>query len=251
MTHLSEGAIVALRDGERAAEHDLAHLEACDACREAETAARARSAMVSDALALLDDPVDTASAKAHVRRRIDERRSSRSPLSWSRLPLGRAAAILLVTAGAASALPGSPVRDWWLGSSGEPAPLVEPATVTGAEPPAQTPRPTGIAVAVPDGRIAVVVRGTEPGTVVDVVWQGDATARISAPAGSGFTYGDGRAEVSATPGAIEVRLPRSATLATVEVEGALYLRRSAAGLEVLGPAVERGDDRIRFVTGTR
>jgi hypothetical protein len=105
----------------------------------------------------------------------------------------------------------------------------------------------GIAVAVPEGRIAVIVSGAEPGTVIDVQWVERATARVSAPSGSGFTYADGRAEVEAAPGPIEVQLPRAADAASLVVDGRLFLERSGALLEVPGPAVERSAEGIRFV----
>ncbi len=53
------------------------------------------------------------------------------------------------------------------------------------------------------------------------------TARITAPAGSRFTYGDGRAEVVPAPGDVIVELPRSASATTVDVDGATYLSGSA------------------------
>jgi len=250
MIHLEEGAIVALRDGEGPLDRESAHLDGCGSCQDALHASRSRSASVAEALALLDDPVDVAAAKAAVRRQLDARRATGpARLGWARRHLGRAAVLLLVSAGAASALPWSPVRDWWRGS-----PEAEPVSTAAPEPTVgtvQSARASGISVAVPEGRIAVIVRGVAPGSIIDVVWVDEPAARVSAPAGSGFTYADGRAEVDAARGPIEVELPRAADLATLEVDGQAYLRRSFARLDILGPVVERAEDRVRFVVPGR
>jgi hypothetical protein len=246
MTHLDEATMVALRDGDLTAGYPLEHLRDCDACADEMKEASGRSHAIAEALASLDEPVDALRARAAVRRRLDARRGEQGgSRAWLRGHVGRAAALLALTAGAASALPWSPVRQWWAGAPVETTAEPDPEPVVGAV--SQGAPVAGISVAVPEGRIAVIVTGTEAGTVIDVRWVERATARVSAPSGSGFTYADGRAEVEAAPGPIEVQLPREADAASLVVDGRLFLERSGARLEVPGPAVERTAEGIRFV----
>ena len=248
MTHLDEGTLVALRDGDEAEARVTKHLSACARCADTLADARDRSAVIAEALAALDDPVDTASAKAAARGRLDARRGEASRSRWWRAHLGRAAGILLVTAGAASALPGSPWRSWWVGSPG--APTTEPSSGGEVAGPQSAAAPA-ISVPVAEGRMRVIVRGVAPGTVIDVVWVDGPSARVAAPSGSEFTYADGRAEVDVTQGPVRVELPRDAALTTLEVDGQLFLERSGARLEVPGPAVELSEAGIRFVVPQR
>jgi len=244
MRHVEEGTLLALRDGDASAEPATPHLHGCALCAEALEESRTRSRMIAEALATLDEPVETTHAKAAVRRRLDARRGDALRTGWLRAHLGRAAAILLLTAGAASALPWSPVREWWAGPSADPIATGEP---TDAVATAQGSPAAGISVAVPDGRIAVIVRGPAPGSAIDVVWTEGVTASVSAPPGSGFSYADGRVEVDAAAGAMLLELPRAAAFVSLEVDGRIFLQRSGERLDVPGPAAERTDAGIRFV----
>lgn len=249
MRHLDEATLVALRDGDTSAEMAASHLHQCAPCAEALDESTSRSRTIAEALATLDEPVEVTNAKAAVRRRLDARRGdARHRSGWLRWHLGRAAAILLLTAGAAFALPWSPVREWWAGPSADPNPTAEP---TGTVATAQGLPAAGIAVALPDGRIAVIVRGAEPGSAIDVVWAAGATASISAPPGSAFSYADGRVEVDAAAGPILVELPRAAAFASLEVDGRIFLERSGERLDVPGPAIERTDESIQFLVPAR
>jgi hypothetical protein len=104
----------------------------------------------------------------------------------------------------------------------------------------------GISVAIPDGRVHVVVRGAAPGSIVSVVWTDQAVASLSAAAGSRFTYASGRIEVDASRGSVDLELPRGAEQVSLEVDGRLYLTGSPERPEVLGPAIERSGEAIRF-----
>jgi hypothetical protein len=106
-------------------------------------------------------------------------------------------------------------------------------------------------VSVPDGRIEVVLTGVQPGSRLDVVWRDAATARVSAAAGSSFSYAEGRAEARVTAGPVRVELPRYAPVVSISVDGRTYLRRSSSGLELLAPVVEQSDDLVRFVVRER
>jgi hypothetical protein len=240
VSHLDDAAILAVRDREPISAAELAHLHQCGACEGSVAEATSRSVLVSEALSSLKRPVNVEAAKAAVRARLDSYRTARRPSRAWLGDLARAAAVLLVAAGAVwGALPGSPVRRLWEGSRSASDPL----GVTTTE---QTSPTRGIAVGVSDGRIEVVVRDAAPGTDLDLLWVDTPTARISAPAGSRFEYSDGRAEVSPGPGRVTVELPRSARSASLQVNGEPYLTGSADRPRVSGPVVERGQDHVRF-----
>lgn len=244
MTHVDEGTIVALRDELPTNAPAYAHLRACPSCVAALAEATSRSTSIADALATLDAPIDLTAAKAATRTRLDRARSRHATPAWRRLPVGRAALILLATAGAASALTWSPLRN--LLAPAEPSSTTVPAVTSAPAP--QSSETSAIAVEILAGRIEVIVRGATPGTIIDVVWREGSSARVEGPRGSGFTYGDGRLEVDAAAGALRVELPRAVSSAVVEIDGRVYLARSeVAGLTLPGPAVERTDDLVRFV----
>jgi len=244
MKHLDESQILAARDGEALAAPVREHLEACAACRAALEDALTRAEIVGRALSALDGPVEATAAKVGVRARLGSTRRPR--WAWGSGHLGRAAALLLVTAGAAAALPWSPVRTLWRPAGPESGPEAAATTVGEAASPDVRSAETGIAVPVFDGVVQVVVRGADPGTVLEVTWSDQDAARLAAPAGSRFTYAAGRIEVDASRGRLGVELPRAATSVSLEVDGRLYLSGSPASLEVLGPAVERTEDGVRF-----
>jgi hypothetical protein len=254
MKHLDEGLVLAVRDGAEVGADTLEHLERCTTCASALEAAHRRSESIEHALTALDKPVEATAAKAGVRARVVEGTSPGTARRWSGWHLGRAAALLLVTAGAAAALPGSPLRTLLLPPVQDEGSVAAPdaPTTTGAAQEAATSNLTegGIAVAVPDGPVEVIVRGADPGTEVSVEWTARATASVSAPPGSRFTYSAGRIEVDASRGSIRVALPSDATEVVLEVDGVLYLRGSPRALEVTGPAVERTSDGIRFRVDT-
>jgi hypothetical protein len=244
MKHLDEAQILAARDGEALASPVREHLEACTTCGAALEDARARAEIVARTLSALDGPVEATAAKAGVRARLGSDRRSR--WAWGSGHLGRAAALLLVTAGAAAALPWSPVRTLWRAADPELESETAVTTVTNVASPDLHSAETGIAVPVSDGFVQVVVRGADPGTVLDVTWSDQNAARLAAPAGSRFTYAAGRVEVDASRGRLGVELPLSATHVSLEVDGRLYLSGSPASPEVLGPMVERTERGIRF-----
>jgi len=242
MKHLDESQILAARDGEALASPAQEHLEACTTCGAALEAARARAEIVAQTLSALDGPVEATAAKAGVRARLGSTRGSR--WSWGGSHLGRAAALLLVTAGAAAALPWSPVRTLWRPAEPETVPAASAVTAEGA--PVSPTVETGIAVPVSDGFVQVVVRGADPGTVLEVTWTDQEAARLAAPAGSRFTYSAGRVEVDASRGRLGVELPINATSVSLEVDGRVYLSGSPTAPEVFGPMVEQTDEGMRF-----
>ena len=136
------------------------HLESCPTCEQALAESVERATAIAGLLESLETPVDSDSAKVAVRARLDRERAkeSRAPRGWKHL--GRAAAVLLVAAGAVTALPGSPLHERVFGGPGE---TVE--TTTGSQ---EAAFQGGITVPVTGGRIAVVLSGVPEGTTLDV-----------------------------------------------------------------------------------
>lgn len=244
MTHLEEATVVALRDSEEALETELRHVETCAPCADAVSEAERRSLMITEALTSLDDPVvDLEEARASIRARLD--RASERTLGgggwWMPAHMGRAAAVLLIAAGAVSALPGSPVRQW-IGDDTSPA--ADPAVRVVPEQEAQS---AGVTVPVASAGIRVLVSSLGPLDRLEVVWVDGGSARVDAPPGSRFSYAEGRIEALVAGGPVRIELPRSGASVTVEVDGVPYLTRTGDVVEVTGPVGERTDARILFV----
>ena len=221
MSHIDEGTIVSLRDGSLMTGEASEHLSDCPRCHTALADARRRAVLIAGSLSALDTPVDTGSAKAAVRARLDSDREGRRTRPQTRWHLGRAAAVLLVAAGAAYALPGSPVRGWVFQTDAGPVPT--PALEGGVQ---ETRQDGGIEVNVPAGRIHIVLTGLATGSDLEVVWVDAATARIAAAAGSSFSFAEELAEARVAPGPVRVELPRFASVVSVEVDGRMYLQRN-------------------------
>lgn len=245
MTHLEEATVVALRDGEDVPATERHHIETCVPCADAVSEAERRAVMITESLAFLDDPVvDLEEARASIRARLDRtsERTLRGGGWWMSAHMGRAAAVLLVAAGAVSALPGSPVRQWIAGD--ETGPVADP-TVRVA--PAQEAQSAGVTVPVASTGIRVMVNSLGPLDRLEVVWVDGGSARVDAPSGSRFSYAQGRVEALVAGGPVRIELPRSGAPVTLEVDGIPYLTRTGDVVEVTGPVGERTDARILFV----
>lgn len=246
MSHLDEGIIVSLRDREWAPERASIHAESCAECESALLEARHRSDEIGRALDALDALApDVEEARTRIRARIDARaaRELRAGARWWSGHLGRAAAVLLVATGAVSALPGSPVRGW-LSAPEEVGHTVQEAAPAAA----QEAGTSGVAVTVPIGGIRVLIHSLGPIDRLEVVWSDQATARVDAPAGSRFTYGEGRVEAMVAGGRVRVELPRSGEAVSLEVDGRPYLARRGDDIEVTGPVGAQSDEGILFTT---
>ncbi|HSG07003.1 MAG TPA: hypothetical protein VLA36_01510 [Longimicrobiales bacterium] len=251
MTHLDEGQLLAVRDGE--SQHE--HLVECADCRKGLAELRGRHDRVSGALAALDAPTDLEVARALIRTRVTAGAAHTAdvvPLTipprrafWS---LSRAAGLLLVTAAGLSALPGSPVRHWASRVLAPEAPRqgTERAPTPASAPSSAEAEATGIRLAVPRGPLRVIVGGAETGAVIRVQWVPGAEAAIFAPAGSRFTSGEGRLEAQVTSGTVRIELPRGVLPVSLEVGGRIYLRSTDAGLDVPGPVTRQSTSEIVF-----
>ena len=268
MIHLTEDMILAVRDREPVADEVLAHLDECGACAGALVEARSRAEAVEQALAALKVPLrmegraevpevrgrsDVAAAAGAQVVPIEPGRSdgpagtgarvvpiepglrdagpgTRARRSvWSVRWLGRAAVLVLIAAGALSALPG-PFNGWIprVFSGGSPATPIVPAP----EPAGQV----GGRMEVVSGPVVVRLENVVPGTVIDVRRVAGRAVGVLAATGSEFTYGSGEVRATVVAGPVAVELPDGVVPATLIVNGATYLVVDAAGMEVTGPA---------------
>ncbi len=237
MNHLDEGALLAVRDGEAADEAER-HLEACEACRQALETVRLRRGFVADALSGLDEPFALAPAREAVRARASRGRLVRARTVRRSLRRAAGVALFLGAAGAAWAMPGSPVPGWLSRLEGS----AEAGSTAAASPSAQT----GVQMDMASGPARIVLTGAGPGTEIEVVLVDGTTAAVTAPRGTRYATSQGRIEAAVAPGAVRVRLPRGVHPATLEVSGRIYLRNTDAGLQVPGPATDRTGRTIHF-----
>lgn len=240
MSHLGEGTLLAIRDGCPVDADALLHVEQCASCRAALGDVRARARTVADALESLvqDVPVDVEAAKVEVRRRLDGRREA----SRRRVPglvgaLGRAAVLLLLAAGVAYALPGSPLRAW----------LEDRVTPTVTTTPSADDRPPtteGVELDVPLGGLRVVLTSVEQDQRLEVTWSDGERVRLVAAPGSRYAIASGRVEAEVAAGPVRVVLPKSSGSVTIEAERRMVLRSVDGEIEILGEVVFRDADRI-------
>lgn len=227
MTHLDEATIVAIRDGESVSSHAHRHVEACPVCAGALGEARDRAEAVRTALTALDRPIDDFEP---FREAAAARLGRTSPVHRGyarRLTLGRAAALLILTAGSLYALPGSPLRSSRFSSESDlPRATVTPTTST------VTPTPERVEAPVGAGGMAVDVHEPTESTTLEVVWIDADEVRVTAASGSTFLVGATRIDVHPRDGAIVVELPRMSAGVSLRVDGRALLRVEASGPEV-------------------
>ena len=255
--HLSEAHLIAVRDGSLpAGAAERLHVDGCPVCRAELDRLRRRSGVVTGALESLDVPWDLAAARARLRQTVTETTAEAAgvrpiplarPRSWRPR---RAAAVLVLLAATASALPGSPVRQW-LASRGNDSPVVpetESRSVTvesldrldaGAD------ERAGVRLqASPSMRISV--RGLETGDEVRVVWTDGDEVAVLAPPGSRFTSGEDGVDAVVAGDPVTVEIPRARNATTLVVGGSVFLRASADAIDVSGPVTERTDSTVVF-----
>lgn len=268
--HLSAAEILTVRDGEAGTVEDegAAHLRSCARCRDALARARFRAQRIDAALPPGPelDPATLEQARARVRARLAPAGSSIPASSppgasgtagtmggghrWGLADLARAAGLILLLAGGAAALPGSPVRQWITSAFEEPAKAAAPAAVEAVpEAAVAGSAETGVRLRVAAGPVEVAVTGAGAGVRIEVERGEGAELAVFAPEGSRFRSAEGRVEVTAAGGPVRVRLPAVALPATVRVDGQVYLRWTRTGPEILGSVVERREGRIVFEVG--
>jgi hypothetical protein len=256
MTHPGEGTLQALLDGELSVEQLGVlepHIAGCGRCEEGLASLGAARALLSGALPALDVAPRAESALREVKRRTASRATSVPAIA-----LGRAAAIVLVSAAALSAtVPGSPVRGWiedvWRGdprpAAVPPAPRAgeaEAVAASGAEGMA------GVSVLPPAEGMRVALIAPAPGIALAVtfhdgprlgVWASDDTGGVR------FRTGTDRVEIhGATTGELMIEVPRSILQLTIDVGGQVYMLKEGDRILFPGPAADTSGPEIRFRT---
>lgn len=250
MSHPDAGELLALHDeeleGSRAVEV-TGHLERCEACRRELEALVVAARRFRDALPVVDEAAPVPS--------LPHRSGGQRRRVW--VPLARAAVLLLVLAGAASAvIPGSPVREWVAAlvrpAEREPSlPAVGPVAVPDPGPPVAE-LPASISAPTREGEIHISVTGFDPESSVRVrlVEEPEARVEVSAGAQPRFRVGSGRIEVEGSgPAHLRVDLPRATTEATVEIDGRLAVLKRGGELQLLRPALDSLQGDVRFRVG--
>ncbi len=253
MEHPSDAMIRAFLDGEagRAESEIQAHLSACAGCRARAGEQGRREAVVAEALSLVDVPPPLERARAAIRRH--ERESGRwAGLVRRNLPRVASVAVLL-TAGAAAALPGSPIRSWltreWaeLSGSGDSSAVTSLTTGEAASDMAggEAERVGATIPYTPEG-IELHVSGLNPESSLTVLLVQGTEAGIFSSEGTRFRSQTGRLEAEDPPGDVTVEIPVTTPGARLVVNGEVYLRKTGEVLEILGPVSTRTQTEIRF-----
>ncbi|MFO7894597.1 MAG: zf-HC2 domain-containing protein [Longimicrobiales bacterium] len=242
MKHLDDGTIQAflddeLRPGERA---DAAeHLLGCRRCRTAKDELARAHSVFSEAVSFLDvEPAGSAPAA-----------------TGRRLSLGGAAfvkaasLVLLVSAAASAAVPGSPVREWIERTVGPESAVEEAPTLeveTAAPGPARPPAPAGVSLPA-RGAVDVVLSGLRGSTIrlVETDGQNIAVSTLGAETDPAFRTSAGRIEVrDGVGGEVTVEMPRSLRVGRLVVDGELYAECESGALRVHVPAETVGGAHI-------
>lgn len=241
MTHPNERMLLALRDGESIPETDRAHIDACSACLAALDEARARADLIRDVLDDVAAPIDIEAAKATVRARLDRTRGRpRFPVLGS--SLRRAAAILLVAAGAVSAMQSPPVRSWLSERFAEPTD--QRGQPVGTASPADELHAVGVP-ALPD--LVIALAGAEPRTLMSLVFEPRDEVEVSAAEGTRFAIASNRVDVSDVVGPIVIRVPEGAPSLTITSDGRMMFRGTESQHEMDASGVQ-ADGRWVFRT---
>lgn len=256
MNHPDDGRLQSLADGEltEAERADMEkHLDVCPPCLARLRTLEGERLLVGRVLEA-DGPSPERQQAA--RRTVIERAAANARAAsrpWWRGNLARAAGLVLALAGAASAaIPTSPLRVWLqerLAQPAPPAPESGPLTVT---PPPVVPEPVaevteaGIQVGSVDAVLTVSITGIAPGGHLEVLLVDGQQSGVYAPEGSRFATTPGGLQADVDGEYVRVELSRTQPTATVEVDGALYLRKVGDRLELPGPGKDSTEARFRF-----
>ncbi|MEX2531736.1 MAG: zf-HC2 domain-containing protein [Gemmatimonadota bacterium] len=210
MRHPDAGRLQAFIDGELSL--DLAgvverHVLRCPTCQERVAELQAAESRVGQALGLLEPVQDLEAARWEARRRWAVRRSA----THRKRLAAAAVALLFVGAGAAAAMPGSPIRAWLGGDT--PAPAAAVATEA---------RGAALAVGLVEGRGRVEL---DRGVRLELRTGPDDRIRVAASSPGAFDTGAGWVRVTAhgTEAPVRLELPAVPHRIQVLVGGALRL----------------------------
>ena len=262
VTHPHEGDLQAYLDGELESpnrDDTRLHLEGCQRCSESLAELQAMSEATAGALSSLD--IATPTLAASELRAAYEARGATAPRPTARprllgvpfpsQPWLRAAAVAVVAlGGTAAALPGSPVRGWlgtgWQlvsGARSTDAALTDTTEESLAAPSATE---AGVRVGAVDGEVLVVLRDLAPGAEFEVLLVDGGQVGVFAGPGSVFSSRSGVVEVTSPTDEVRIELPRALARATVEVNGAVCLRKIDGRLELVVPAEDSTASTVRF-----
>ncbi len=258
MRHLDDGSLQALIDNElpEFEEHEARrHLAACGACRELLAEVSESSRVFSSAMAVIDVPASRSAppaAREPVATRVRPLHGAggaaagRSAGRWAPGAVRRAAAILIVAAGGASAtIPGSPVREWL---AAQRSPIAAPAVAPANPEIMAAAVETGVSVTPAAGQLRIVLVDPGAGVHIRVLLTESARGGAFAEDGAGtaaFRAAAGRIEVAgAAGGRLRVEIPTSADDAAIVVDGVEQVVKEGGLLRVTA-AGER-DQRITY-----
>lgn len=262
MTHLGEGTLQELLDGELdpdARARADAHLASCRACAGELAELRSMNARTSALLGMADAVPPVMAAQAHFARHRRGAAGTSGALAQARRALPRAAVLVLAVAGAAAAavVPGSPVREWVARvtveeRAAEPA-LPAPAPAPAAEETVAAAAPKAVSILPDGGRVRIAVTGSSAELRVRTRLSDEAQAQVTATGAAvsaRFRTGPGRIEiVGAGPGEVVVDLPRGADAAFVEVNGRVVAAKEGKTLRSLAPRVAGSSEEPVFRAG--
>ncbi len=259
MNHATEGTIQAYLDGELPAREraELAlHVETCPQCAGELAALRSAAARFHLLALAADVPVPPLPTDELARRR----RRARSVLA--RRVLTRAAVLLVFVAGAAAALPGTPLHRWAVGLWNDVRTVIvrRPAAVPVApvevevEPTAPAASaPMAVSVSPLGGELYFTIARAAPRTrlhieIVDAP-RGAVRATGAATAGH-FSTAAGRIDIADVPaGDITIRIPRDVRRATVVADGRPLLVKEGASVRLLATPADSSAAEIVFEIG--
>ena len=257
MGHPDNGLIQALLDGEvggTEADTLRVHLKSCPECGAGAQALEGASRETARALPLVDTEPRFEEARISV---LAKRRPSSRRVFGSSMSLPKAASIaLLLTATAATALPGSPVRRWMVqgwealtktsqATSNQDDPRGAVGDQTALSPEAGVSE-TGASIPALAQGVEIWIHGLSSEAELRVVWIDGDEAWIYAGEGTQFNLEAGRLEAFSPPGAVRVEIPRNLEHVVVGLNGSILLRKSGAEVEIVGLVQERTPSEIVF-----
>ncbi len=221
--HLSEDKIEQLLDGELP-EHEAQtlrdHLAACGACVEAFEAARLEDRDIARLLGSLDHhipDVDPSQLRVRARRRALRPR------------LAAASIALLVVAGAAYAMPGSPLRSWFArvfpgdGETAESLSRGDEAGIPGTQ-------PAGVSV-LPSGRFELVFEANQESGLVRISLAAQAEVAVQSDReGVGYSVEPSGVRVlnAGSSANYQVVIPRDAESVSIRVRDSIVFKKQRA-----------------------